>query len=79
MVAAASVVRRPAATCPAAVWISHAGVGPFAEHGPGRADDGVDAAPGIGPAAAGRRGGFERVSHQAEDIRLTVTLTNRKS
>jgi hypothetical protein len=26
-----------------------------------------------------RRGGFERVSHQAEDIRLTVTLTNRKS
>jgi len=43
--------------------VFHAGVGALGEHGAGRVEDGVDAAPGVGP-AAGRHDGIERVSHR---------------
>jgi hypothetical protein len=59
--------------------VFHAGVGSLAEHGAGRVEDGVDASPGVRPAAAGRRVGIKRVSHQGDATCPVIILTSCKS
>jgi hypothetical protein len=59
--------------------VFHAGVGLLAEYGARRVEDGVDASPGVGPAAAGRQGGIKHVSHQGEATCPAITLTSCKS
>ena len=59
--------------------VFHAGVGALAQYGAGCVEDGVDASPGVRPAAAGRQGGIKRVSHHGEDTCPAIILTSCKS